>query len=235
MKKKILICITVLIILSLIGLLVYGIFHYVGQPAKKANLIQIPDISNVDVDTAKTILASKELIPNVKYEYHNCDFGTVIRTEPSAGTEVEADTIVTIYVCKGYKYYELNSAVGYMKDVTGIKSFSWDDDTKGFYAPYVKEGYLYIEMYLACTSTYELAFYGDFGTASINDTFDKTVLIDVLYDSKKVDNNGKKTTFTVKIPLEDLNVQKPTNIYIRFDFTVNGTRKTFEAGFDLHW
>ena len=72
-------------------------------------------------------------------------------------------------------------------------------------------------------------------SASINDSFDKTVPIDVIYDSKTVNNTGKETEFEVKIPLSDLGVQKPTNIYIEFDFFVNNTRENFEAGFDLTW
>ena len=205
-----------------------------------AKTIKIPDIENLDVATAKTLLAGKGLIPKVEYEYHNdYDYDLVIRTNPAIGSTVGEDTPVTLYVCKGPAYYELPHAVGYMTDVNNINSFSWGDNgekqTKGFYAPYVKEGYLYIPMFLMCTSKYIIEFYGDFGTASINDSFDKTVPIDVIYDSKTVNNTGKETEFEVKIPLSDLGVQKPTNIYIEFDFFVNNTRENFEAGFDLTW
>lgn len=205
-----------------------------------AKTIKIPDIEKLDVDTAKTLLAGKGLIPKVEYEYHNdYDYDMVIRTNPAIGSEVEEDTPVTLYVCKGPSYYELPDAVGYMTSVENIDAFSWGDDgkprTKGFYTPYVKEGYLYIPMYLMCTSKYSIEFYGDFGTASINDSFDKTVPIKVIYDSKTVNNKGEKTEFEVKIPLSDLGVQKPTNIYIEFDFFVNNTREDFEAGFDLTW
>lgn len=204
------------------------------------NTIKIPDIEKLDVSTAKTLLAGKGLIPKVEYEFHNnYDYDLVIRTMPTIGSEVEEDTPVTIYVCKGPKYYELPDAVGYMQDVNNIDAFSWGDDgkprTKGFYSPYVKEGYLYIPMYLKCTSKYSIEFYDDFGTASINDSFDKTVPIKVIYDNKKVNNKGGLTEFEVKIPLSDLGVQKPTNIYIEFDFYVNSKREDFEAGFDLTW
>ena len=206
----------------------------------QVNLIKIPDIEKLDVTTAKTLLAGKGLIPKVEYEYHN-DYGydLVIRTTPAIGSSVEVDTPVTLYVCKGPKYYELSDAVGYMKNVNNIDAFSWGDNgnprTKGFYSPYVKEGYLYIPMYLKCTSKYSIEFYGDFGTASINDSFNKTVPIKVIYDNKSVNNKGEITKFEVKIPLSDLGVQKPTNIYIEFDFYVNSKRETFEAGFDLTW
>ena len=213
-----------------------------SSTAAPVKTIKIPDIENLDVATAKTLLAGKGLIPKVEYEYHNdYDYDLVIRTKPAIGSEVEEDTPVTLYVCKGPKYYQLPDAVGYMTDVNGIEDFIWWSDaedgngTKGFTDVWVEEGYLYIEMYLNCKSKYDLAFYGDFGTASINDTFDKTVPIKVNYDSKEVDNKGGRTWFDVKIPLSDLGIQKPTNIYIKFDFLVDGERENFEAGFDLTW
>lgn len=205
-----------------------------------ASGIIIPDVQNMDVETAKTLLASKGLIPKVEYQFHNdFDNDMVIGTSPEIGSEVTGDTPVTLFVCEGPVYKTLPNAVGYMQDVEGIEAFSWGDDgkerTKGFYSLYVQEGYLYIPMYLCCKSKYELAFYGDFGTASINDTFDKTVPIDVIYDSQTVNNKGEVTNFEVKIPLKDLGVQKPTNIYIEFDFSVDGERQDFSAGFDLTW
>ena len=203
--------------------------------------VKIPDVENLDVSTAKTLLAGKGLIPKVEYEYNNdYDYDMVIRTYPDIGSSIEEDTPVTLYVCKGPSYYKLSDSVGRMWNIDGIEPFKWSEnydgtETKGFYTLYVEEGYLYIPMYLKCVSDYELAFYGDFGTASINDTFDKTVPIKIIYDSKKVDNNGGKTSFTAKIPLSDLGVQKPTNINLKFDFLVNGERKTFKAGFDITW
>lgn len=209
--------------------------------APQTNTIKIPDIEKLDVDTAKTLLAGKGLIPKVEYEFNNdYDYDLVIRTEPAIGSAVEEDTPVTIFVSKGPSYFELHDTVGRIWDIKGIDGFKWSEnydgsETKGFYTLYVEEGYLYIPIYLKCVSKYDLAFYGDFGTASINDTFDKTVPIKVIYNSKTVDNKGGKTSFTVKIPLNDLGVQKPTNINIKFDFLVNGERETFQAGFDMTW
>lgn len=221
--------------------LVLAVVFCFGLCACGAN-ITIPDVEKLDVDTAKTLLAGKGLIPKVEYEYSNdYDYDLVIRTEPAIGSKVSEDTPVTLYVCKGPSYYELSDSVGRMWNIEGIEDFIWWSEaedgwgTKGFTDVFVQEGYLHIKMYLRCTSKYDLEFYGDFGTASINDTFDKTVPIKVIYDSKKVDNKGGQTNFEVKIPLSDLGVQKPTNINIRFDFLVNNKRETFQARFDLSW
>lgn len=207
------------------------------QPVKK---ITIPNVKKMDVDTAKALLAEKGLIPKVEYEYSNdCDYDLVTRTDPFVGSQVEEDTPVTLYVCKGPSYYELTDAAGYMRNINNIDAFSWGDDgkprTKGFYTPYVKEGYLYIPMYLKCTSKYSIEFYGDFGTAAVNDSFEKTIPVKVIYESEQVNNKGEKTEFEVKIPLSDLDVQRYTNIYIEFSFSVNSQREDFEAGFDLTW
>lgn len=204
------------------------------------NNIVIPDVSGLDENTCKTLLASKGLIPKVVYEYDwLVEEGLVVKTTPNIGENVKEDDIITVVISKGPSLYYLKQAVGYMKNISGIDAFSWGDNgeekTKGFFTPYVEEGYLHIEMYLKCYSNSKLEFYGSFGTASINDSFDKTVPIEVIYSSKSVDNKGAQTDFSVKIPLSDLSVKKPTNIYIKFDFTVNGTRQTFESGFDLSW
>ena len=202
--------------------------------------MDIPDISGMDEATAKNLLASLGLPAKCEYEYSDdVAEGNIIKTDPYAYSRVSKGTSVTIYVSKGKKFYYLTKSVGWLSNINGIDKFSYGDNeeekTKGFYKPYVEEGYLYIEMFLCCKSQYDLAFYGDFGTASITDTFDKTVPITILYDNKTVDNTGKKTNFTAKIPLSDLDVKKPTNLYIKFDFTVNKKRETFEAGFDLSW
>lgn len=204
--------------------------------------VVIPDVDGLDINTAKTLLAGKGLVPKIEYEYINdYEYDEVFKTVPAVGSEVYEEDIVTVYVCKGPKYYQLSKSVAKIWNVEGINNFVWYSDaedgegTKGFYNPYAKEGYLYIDMYLKCTSVYSIEFYKDFGTASINDTFDKTVPITVIYDSAVVNNKGERTDFTLKIPLTDLGVQKPTNLIVEFDFLVNGVRKDFKASFDLTW
>ena len=201
---------------------------------------EVPDTYDMDEATAKTLLASQGLAVKCEYEYSDyVEKGNVIHTEPSCYSRVKKGTSITIYVSKGMAKYYLKHAVARIWDVEGIDPFSWGDNgekqTKCFYTPYVEEEYLYIDMYLCCTSQYPLAFYKNFGEASITDTFDKTVPIEVIYKNKTVNNTGGKTEFTVKIPLNDLDVQKPTNLYIEFDFTVNQVRQTFKASFDLSW
>ena len=89
-------------------------------------LVKIPNIEDLDIVTAKTILGGKGLIPKVEYEYHNdYEYDTIIRTSPTIGSAVEEDTPVILYVCKGPSYYELPDSVGYMRDIDGIENFIW--------------------------------------------------------------------------------------------------------------
>lgn len=204
------------------------------------NSITIPDISELDENTAKTLLARKGLIPKITYEYDDSiEEGLVVKTVPEISSKVCEDDVVTIIVSMGPELYFTSEAVGYIKNVYGIDAFDWGDNddnwTKKFTNVFVYRNYLFISMSLKCRSNYEIEFYKDFGTASLTEDFSKSVPISVIYDTKKVDNNGGITDFAVGIPLEDLGTKKPTDVYIEFDFTVDGIREDFEAGFTLAW
>lgn len=202
-------------------------------------LIAIPDIKNLDEVTAKSLLAGKGFIPKIEYEYDDdIEEGQVIKTKPSIGSGAVADDVVTVYISKGPYSYYLNNSLAVLNDIKGVEPFEYPK-TKWHDAPYVEEGYLYIPINLGCKSKYKLSFYAPygeaFGSASINDSFDKTVPIEIITDNIKIDNKGEITKFILKIPLSDLDVQKPTNIYTKTSITVNGERDTFDADFDLSW
>ena len=214
------------------------------------NTITLPDLSETDASVAKTILSNKGLIPKVEYEYNNnVEEGLVIKTNPEALSSVYEDDIITVYVSKGKSFYEAKNCVGYMTNVTGIDSFSWGSDTeeqtKAFLAPYVSDGYLYVHMILVCKSDSDLAFYGNFASASLNENFLSSVPSTLVgpYDfvgintfKQEIDNTGNVATeFCVKIPLESLGTKKPNNIYIKLDILVDNVRQTFKAGFDIAW
>lgn len=211
------------------------------QAAPAAEQVRIPDIERTDADTAKTILTEKGLIPKLAYEYSNAyEVDMVIRTEPPIGSEVAKDTPVTLYVCRGMSEYGLQSVVGRLSDIDGVEPFTAGDtpdgtETKGYYDLWVDKETLYIPLYLKCVSAYELAFYDDFGVASLTDTFAETIPVEVIYDSETIDNQGAQTDFTVVVPLGDFSEPHPASIYIRVDVLVNGEPKVFQAEFDLVW
>lgn len=199
-------------------------------------LIKIPNIIGIDETSAKNILISKGIIPKIKYGYSDEQGKNLVYyVKPRIGRGIKEDDVVTVFVSLGPEYYQLNNAVGIIEDIDGIEPFDWDNGTKDFSVPYIMEGFLYIDIYLRCTSQYTLSFYKDFGTAAIKDEYDKTVPIEVLYKSEVINNNGELTEFTLKIPLNDLDEDTPTNIYTEFYFLVNEEIKAFKASFDLSW
>lgn len=64
--------------------------------------VSIPGLAGTDIESAKTILAGKGLVPIVtKEESDTVEEGIVIRTEPAAGETAEVDASVTIFVSSG--------------------------------------------------------------------------------------------------------------------------------------
>ncbi len=199
-------------------------------------LIKRPNIIGIDETSAKNILISKGIIPKIKYGYSDeQEQNLVYDVKPRIGIGIKEDDVVIVFVSLGPEYYQLNNAVGIIEDIDGIEPFDWDKGTKKFSTPYIKEGFLYIDISLRCTSQCNLSFYKDFGTASVKAEYEKTVPIEVLYKSEVINNNGELTEFTLKIPLNDLDEDTPTNIYTEFYFLVNEEIKAFKASFDLSW
>ncbi|MBE5939415.1 MAG: PASTA domain-containing protein [Lachnospiraceae bacterium] len=178
------------------------------------NRIAIPDIVDTDEATAKNILSSNGLIPSVKYENNdNVEQGNVIRTEPEIGTKVDKNSKITIYISDGPSYVVASNA-----------SAEWyclssEDDVWEFYTPCIENGVLYIECYnvtFGCDMEWNDSYNSGelFGIASINESFDKTVPVVAIYEKQSWKANEAQS-FILEIPLKDLNVSRPTNMYLR--------------------
>lgn len=181
---------------------------------KPDNRIAIPDIADIDEVTAKNVLSSNTLIPAVKYEYNeDVEEGNVIRTEPSIGTKVDPNTKVTIIVSKGPSFLRSSDARiewYYLSD----KEDDWE-----FYSPYIENGILYIECHnvtFGCSMTWQDTYNKGYliGDASITDTFDKRVPVSAKYQKQSWKANESQS-FTLEIPLNELSVSRPTDLYIR--------------------
>ena len=67
-----------------------------------AEPIEVPDVTGQDADAAEKALTDLGLKVKRDYAHSSSDAeGTVIRTDPTAGTEVEKDHEVTIYISQG--------------------------------------------------------------------------------------------------------------------------------------
>lgn len=179
------------------------------------NGIEIPDIADTDEETAKNLLSSNGLIPSVKYEYNDdIEQGNVIKTEPAIGIKVEQNSKVTIYISKGSSFIISKDSRISWKNISAEGKDKWE-----FVSPYIKEDTLYINCEKVSFSvpikwrdTYNDGFL--IGDASINDTFKKTVPVQAKYEKQSWKANEKQK-FTLEIPLGDLNVSKPTDMYLR--------------------
>lgn len=195
--------------------------------------VKIPDVKGVEEDTAETLLASKSLIPRIKYVYDNkTPEGSVVGTKPAIGNEVQVDAAVTILVSKGPAYIEaLDSSISWTH-------ISYSGDDWNFYAPYIEKGTLIIEcqpkfgVAMSWQDSYDNG--AGFGRASISDTFDKTVPVEVVY-SKKSWSSKVRQEITLRIPLADLDVKQPTTLYLELYGKVGGSDEDIKIDFSISW
>lgn len=184
------------------------------------NTIMIPDIVDTDESTAKNVLSSNGLIPSVKYENSDdVEEGLVIKTEPSVGTSVDKNSKVVVYISKGPSYIEAKDA-----RIQWYSLSSEKDDWEA-YTPYIEDGILYIKCHdvsFGCKVKWKDTYNEGrlIGVGSITDTFDKTIPVSAKYEKQSWKANEKQD-FTLEIPLNDLNVSKPTDMYLRL-YTEDG-------------
>lgn len=188
---------------------------------------RVPNVVGVTEDTAKQILTEKGYSPVIVYENDNSQpAGCVVGTNPGYGSRLGDGGQVTVYVSAGKT--NVTDAVLHWYHVTG----STDDDYN-FSTPYVQNNYLYIDMEMQLQTNYSVLLRG-FGYASINDTYDKTVPIDYEYEKVEV-VKGEYQNITVRIPLSDLENQRPTTIYFKLATYVGGRNEEIRFEIDMTW
>ena len=200
-----------------------------------SNQITIPDIYNVSINDGRSVLSSMGLIPQIEYIYNDSIAkDNIIYSEPSIGTPVEQGTKVVIYVSKGPSIiYSTNSYLSWNYITNGVED-DWE-----FYSPYIKDNYLYIECYNVTFGT-AMEWRDRYnegaasGTASINDTFDKVVPVKVIYEKQKYSAN-KSQAFTIKVPLNDLENQRPTTLYFRIGIRAKSKDIDLTFNFSMSW
>lgn len=222
-KRKFIILI--LVIIAILLMIVGGNILY-----DKLYYVEIPNLKKLSEEEAIIILHNSDLIPEIKYQYSdNVDEGKVIDTIPLTGNKVEKNTRVKVKVSKGTeKIVAKNSVINYYH-INNLFPDNWQ-----FSFPYIEDKYMYIDCIVKFGTTF--SWNGDgFGIAAVNDTFDKTVPVIILYNNKEVEKNIEQN-ITLKIPISDLDVQKPTSIYLKL-FAINSKNKDIEINlsFSTSW
>lgn len=209
------------------------------EVSSKEEQLTVPDIVGTEEDIAKNVLSSSGFIPIVETEYDDeVEAGKVIRTSPAVGSPIEKNGKVTICISNGPWTVTAKDANIRWYNVTNQKD-NWD-----FQTPYIIEDELYIECYATFMADVKWAGFSsngdDFGTgfgrASINDTFDKTVPVEVR--SVQTIKAGEREFVWLIIPLNDLDVQKPTTMYLQLAAYINGdevNQKLININFVMSW
>lgn len=178
--------------------------------------LKVPDVSNVDEETAKKVLTSNQLIPSISYEYSDTVIvGNVTRTEPTIGTVVEPNSKITVFLSYGPSHIKAKHV-----SVDGISVLGME--TCNVY----REGdKLFIECIDFWCSFYEESSWDDpnntgyiQGIASLTEDFYNFVPATGKYQNKTwyFDRYEPGTqTFTLEVSLIDLDVDKPNLIYIQ--------------------
>lgn len=195
-------------------------FLFVACESKPALLV--PDIFEVDESTAKNILSSSSLIPVIKYEYNDSvDDGLVIKTSPDIGSEVDKNAKVTVFISQGPVFIQSTNSTISWWHVTGSSNDDWE-----FYSPTINEGVLEIDVKPTIRSRYSFE-WRLFGTASVTDTFDKTVPI-------RMESTGDGR-YLISVPLADLDVKKPTTLSLKLSVFVNNNPENVRIDFSISW
>lgn len=208
-----------------------------GKAESEANvesLVTIPDVVNIELTDGKSVLTNMGLLPVIEYEFSDSiEKDKIVRTNPSIGSDVDENSKITLYVSKGPSLIHSKDSV-----ITWYNISNQQDDWQ-FSSPYISENILYIECYdvifgsaMIWEDRYNEGF--GFGTASVNDTFDKVVPVDIKYEKQSY-GAGEAQSFTLIVPLSDLEVDKPTDLYLRLGAKVNGNYKEININFSITW
>jgi hypothetical protein len=196
--------------------------------------VAVPDVSGTDSATANSVLSSLGLIPVEKISNSDeVEIGKVIGTSPPVGTVVDAGSRVEVLVSSGPRIIQSKDSTISWYNV----SYSMDD--WNFSNPTIEDGVLNIEVssviFMANVEWRDDNNTGEgFGNASISDTFDKSVPIRIVYDTQS-NGSGESQSIVLKIPVTDLEVQRPTTVYLELFANVNGVKDTIELSFNMSW
>lgn len=185
--------------------------------------VAIPDITNMEEAEALEALTSKGLVASVWYKESDLiESGNVIRTDPKAGTVVQKNSTVFVFV-SSYPVVEDPVNTGLVNLASRNATVNWKnmatdgEDFWEFYAPYIKDGVLYIDCSVSFASDFEWLDDEDTGKltgiASLEESLQNPVSISATYSSKQCVANERQR-FELEIPLSKLGVQRPNKVYL---------------------
>lgn len=195
--------------------------------------LSVPNLKGVDGELALTLLADRMLIPKTSYDYSNDVLtGQVVRTEPKSGSAVVADQVVTVFVSRG------PASLSAEDSSISWSSIGYGSDDWEFTSPSIEKGVLVIECEPKFAASMEWrdpqSENQGFGRASISDTFEKTVPVTIQFEKKKAAADERQKV-TLRIPLSDLDVQRPTTMFLKLYAKQGGDNINIEIDFSITW
>lgn len=193
---------------------------------------KVPDVSGSEVETAKTVLAALGFVPIVVEKVsESVEAGLVIESFPGAGESLPPGSKVEVTISSGPKRITSKSAYASWNVGAG-EDWLYDDD-------YIEDGTLYIIFsnvkFEAKVKWWDPNKSGSgFGSASVTDTFDKTVPLEIEWQ-RQSNANGEAQLITLKVPVDDLDVQKPTTMFLRLFAEVNGAYDEIGVNLSFSW
>ena len=200
-----------------------------SQEEADSDMVIMPDVYGVVAKDAAEILRQLGLSALYTEQYAEYTEGTVFRLSCTPGEKIKKGSKVTLYVSKGPRKIESKSSTITWWHVKGSNSDDYE-----FENPYIYEDTLVIKLDATLNSEYSLRWRG-YGTACITDRFDKTVPIEVKYKDEQI-KKGETQAITLRIPLSDLDVKKPTTLSVELQlYRGKQTETQIRLDFTMTW
>lgn len=199
-----------------------------------AYTVEMPNVSGLSENEAKSILNGMGIHVKTReeYSYGGVNKGYVLSQDTPAGMPMEKNCIVTLTISKGPIMIQSLQSTWYAWWVKGSSGDTYDF-VDG--SPYIYEDTLYIKLKATMNSKYKHLWRG-YGTAAINDTFDKVVPIAIRYEQEEM-KKGETQEITLVIPLQNLDVDRPTTISAKLEmyYGNNKNEESVRIDFTFSW
>jgi len=200
-----------------------------GQEEADADMVVMPDVYGITAEDAAEALKKLGLYVIFTERYDDSQEGTVCYTGCKPGEKLKKGSKVIVRVSKGPRRIESKASTITWWHVKGSNSDDYE-----FENPYIYEDTLIIKLDVTLNSEYSLRWRG-YGTACITDRFDKTVPIEVKYENEQI-KKGETQTITLRIPLRDLDVKKPTTLSVELQlYRGKQTPTQIRLDFTMTW
>jgi serine/threonine-protein kinase len=104
-------------LLIALAILIFVLFQLAGGGEEEPELVAVPNLTDMVQDDAIRRLQEEGLVGRVLFEpSETVDAGLVIRTNPPAGTEVEPDSTVEVFVSSGPEEFPVPPVVGQTRE-----------------------------------------------------------------------------------------------------------------------